>query len=90
MIVKIQKGATVHMFDSLDTPGGHIVVWLAVMGLSFVFYHLGLSMEGKELQTAALVGIGYAMKGFGSLGGASNQPPATPTTPEPGTAAGKP
>lgn len=49
---------------ALDTPGGHIVICFALMGLACGMYH-GKMPEYKEVLTGSLAVLFAAMRGRG-------------------------
>ncbi len=50
-------------FAALDTPGGHIVVCIALIVLGFSAHKEGFTLQGDTLITSASAAIFFAMKG---------------------------
>lgn len=48
-------------FSDIDTPSGHIIVGLLLMGIGAAFSHLGVTM-GDNVIAAGLMTVGIAMK----------------------------
>ncbi len=50
-------------FAAIDTPGGHMVVCIALIVLGFFAHKEGLTLQGDTLITSASAAIFFAMKG---------------------------
>lgn len=50
-------------FAAIDTPGGHMVICMALIGMGFSAHKLGLAVQGDTLITGATAAIFFAMKG---------------------------
>lgn len=62
MIVKVKKGAYAHMFDSLDTHGGHVAVCLLL--LAFGAFLMWIENDyGREVMSFALGVLARSMYG---------------------------
>lgn len=48
-------------FSDIDTPSGHIIVGLVLMGIGATFAHFGVTM-GENIISAGLMTVGIAMK----------------------------
>ncbi len=77
MIVKVQKGSTIHMFDSLDTPGGHMVLSLVLIVMGWTMIHFGDPDNGKTVLTVGYTSIAIAMKGLAGQQPTVAPPPGT-------------
>lgn len=47
--------------DSLSTEGGHIVLWIALLGLGAAFVKMGIEY-GHEIMVGAVAGLGISLK----------------------------
>jgi len=48
MIVKIQKGASEHMFDAFNTRGGHVIICVLLLLMGAAFIKVGIP-EGRDI-----------------------------------------
>lgn len=78
MNVYIQKGATRHMFDALDTHGGHVAVCLLLLIFGAVLMQTG-NEYGHEVMSFALGVLARSMYGSSERSTARDvaNPPAT-------------